>query len=91
MKPLLDHLPAEEANRVELCRENGIGVNHVLMALSRKMEIAKYDPDEASRMAIELFDAIVLTRDEYAKLQQEAFARGIHYEQMQGNGGFKPR
>lgn len=57
MKPLLDHLPAEEASRVELCRENDIGFNHVLMALSRKMEISKYDPDESSKLAIEFFDA----------------------------------
>ena len=57
MKPLLDHLPAEDAARVELCRENDIGFNHVLMALSRKMEIAKYDPDESSTLAIEFFDS----------------------------------
>lgn len=57
MKPLLDHLTPEEAARVELCRENDIGLNHVLMALSRKMEIAKYDPDESSKLAIEFLDS----------------------------------
>lgn len=57
MKPLLDHLPEEEKSRVELCRENDIGFNHVLMALSRKMEIAGYAPDESSKLASEFFDA----------------------------------
>lgn len=56
MKQLLDHLPPEDATRVELCRENGIGVNHVLMALSRRMEIAKYDNIESSKLAMEFFD-----------------------------------